>query len=87
MWTSHGKNINISDVDGDWHLCACPYDGWPTVSSELWIHALLAAATGFMFSEVSETMVFHVTDSPARRTSVSDGCYVRYTGFTIRSYM
>ena len=31
---SHGKNINISDEDGNWHLCVYPYNGWPTVSSE-----------------------------------------------------
>ena len=42
----------------------------------------MASANGLMLLEVSETMVSHVTDSPARRTTVSGGWYGWYTGFT-----
>ena len=42
------ENIDISDVDGDWHLFGYSCDGWPSVSSELWSQlSLLVVATGF----------------------------------------
>ena len=42
------ENIDIPDVDGDWHLFGYSCDGWPSVSSELWSQlSLLVVATGF----------------------------------------
>ena len=47
------ENIDISDVGGTWHLCVYSYDGWPTVSSELWIQlSLLVVATGIMAAAI-----------------------------------
>ena len=51
------KNINISDVGGDWHLCLYPYDGWPTVSSDLWIQlSLLVVATGLWLPQMAHVI-------------------------------
>ena len=56
-------NVDIPEVGGDWHLCIYPFDGWPTMSSELWIQlSLLVVATGSMAAAHGSMLIGSVGD-------------------------